>query len=355
MLSVMKAPTKKKQKAKEPELRNHIILVLDRSGSMASIWNTTGKVFDQTVKVIKDAAIAEKQATNLSLITFGSGDVRRDFTDLAIETVKSFAAYFVSPGGGTPLIEAVYEAAQRVLQHPDFSDPSVSFLVKVLTDGEATDQSFGAYRAVEAIQQATLSGRVTFVFEVPVGGREALHRYFNRQIPDENIQEWETTSKGAERAAVATTRGFTEYFRARSKGLTSTSKFYVDADKLTKTEIKRAGLKDITATQRVKTFVVGAETEIKPFIEGKTGDYQIGMAYYQLTKPEKLQARKLFLLKEKGKTPIYAGLDARALLGLPATGDVKITPGVLGKWDIFVQSTSVNRKLVRGSTVLYLG
>jgi uncharacterized protein YegL len=353
MLSVMKAPTKKKQKAKQPELRNHIILVLDRSGSMASIWDTTGKVFDQTVKVIRDAALSEKQATSLSLIAFGNGNVDTAFADLPIETVKPFAAYFIGPGGGTPLIEAVYEAARRVLVHPDFSDANVSFLVKVLTDGEATDSSFGAHRAVEAIQRATDSGRVTFVFEVPQGGRGALHRYFNREIPDENIQEWETTSRGAERAAVATTAGISRYFEARSKGMRSTSAFYVDAEKLTKTEIKRAGLKDISS--QVSSFIVPGECEIKPFIEQKTRKpYQIGMAYYQLTKPEKLQARKLFLLADKKGGEIYAGLDARNLLGLPDQGDVKITPGVLGKWDIYVQSTSVNRKLVRGSKVLYL-
>ena len=39
---------------------------------------------------------------------------------------------------------------------------------------------------------------------------------------------------------------------------------------------------------------------------------------------------------------------------LPTDGSkAKLTPGQLGRWDVFIQSTSVNRKLVHGTIVLH--
>lgn len=348
MLSVMK--TKKKKLV----LRNKIILLLDRSGSMDHLWSTVAKVFDQTVNVIKQSSIDEKQPTDLSLISFGNY-VTQDFAMLPVETVKPFYSYRLTAGGSTPLLAAVNKATTQILYSPDFQDKNVSFLIKVLTDGEATDKSTSLINSIlQELKELNDSGRVTVVFEVPPGGKSVIKNLFNNEIPDDNIQEWETTSQGLETVSAASSIGLQGYFVGRSSGATRSTNFYVDASKLTKSEVKKAGFKDISS--KVRSYLVMKEEPIKEFIERKTRkDYLVGMAYYKLTKAEKLQARKLFLLKEIGKSEVYAGLDARTLLGLPETGDVKITPGILGKWEIFVQSTSVNRKLVRGTSVLYLG
>ena len=81
--------------------------------------------------------------------------------------------------------------------------------------------------------------------------------------------------------------------------------------------------------------------------------YQIGNAYYLLMKPEKVQHHKQIILREKGKEAVYAGLDARHILGLPSV-DVKVKPGDHANWDIFIQSTSVNRKLIQGTKLVYM-
>lgn len=57
---------------------------------------------------------------------------------------------------------------------------------------------------------------------------------------------------------------------------------------------------------------------------------------------------------EKGKTPVYSGEWVRETLGLPKFGEVKVEPGNHGNWDIYVQSASTNRKLVRGTKLVYL-
>jgi len=71
-------------------------------------------------------------------------------------------------------------------------------------------------------------------------------------------------------------------------------------------------------------------------------------------KPEnEVQDHKQIAIRDKKTGVIYSGVNARQMLGLPYHGTVKVVPGNHGAYDIFIQSTSVNRKLVKGTQVLY--
>ena len=79
-----------------------------------------------------------------------------------------------------------------------------------------------------------------------------------------------------------------------------------------------------------------------------------GAAFYLLMKPEnEVQDHKQIAIRDKKTGVIYSGVNARQMLGLPYHGTVKVVPGNHGGYDIFIQSTSVNRKLVKGTQVLY--
>jgi hypothetical protein len=79
-----------------------------------------------------------------------------------------------------------------------------------------------------------------------------------------------------------------------------------------------------------------------------------GAAFYQLMKKEdEVQDYKQIVIRDKKSKVVYSGANARQMLGLPYNGTVKVVPGNHGTYDIFIQSTSVNRKLVKGTQVLY--
>jgi len=105
-----------------------------------------------------------------------------------------------------------------------------------------------------------------------------------------------------------------------------------------------------------KIFTVNQEEEIRPFVEGKTKKpYVQGSAYYLLTKREKIQEGKELLLQDRATTQVFGDSQRiRQQLGLPTAGDIRVNPGNHANWNLFVQSTSVNRKLVRGSKVLVI-
>ena len=117
---------------------------------------------------------------------------------------------------------------------------------------------------------------------------------------------------------------------------------------------KEIGRQQSDVSREVKVWPVPREVAIREFVEDKIGpgQYVLGSAFYQLTKDELIEADKDLMIVEKGKKVVYAGPSVRNLLKLPLT-DVKVRPGNHGNWDLYVQSRSVNRKLVRGTKLIY--
>jgi hypothetical protein len=102
-------------------------------------------------------------------------------------------------------------------------------------------------------------------------------------------------------------------------------------------------------------YSVGATAEIRTFVENQSGQvYVKGSAYYKLEKPETVQGYKEIAVRNRKTGKVYSGPNARQVLGLPSH-DIRIAPGDHGDWDIFVQSTSVNRKLLQGTEVMVVG
>ncbi len=113
----------------------------------------------------------------------------------------------------------------------------------------------------------------------------------------------------------------------------------------------KRNLTDLSGNFKVCT--VSKEAVVKNFVEEKTHrSYIKGQAYYQLMKDEKVQSYKQVLIMEKGKGTIWGGNEARDLIGLPYNADAKVSPGNHAGFDLFIQSSSVNRKLSRGTKLL---
>jgi hypothetical protein len=258
---------------------------------------------------------------------------------------------YIADGSGTPLWDSVGELIEIMSAVPDAADPEVSFLVMVITDGQENhSQRWSAQRLSEKIRELQASDRWTFVFRVPRGYTAVLARF---GIPEGNILEWDQTARGVEVASKTTQSAVSSYFTNRTQGVRSTSKFFADLSRVSATTVKHA-LHDISG--QVSRYFVDPSVHgvaIREFVE-RHAPFQVGRAFYQLTKTEKVQDHKTICLCDRKTGAIYSGTAARDLLGLPHYGIITLTPHNLGNYDVFVQSTSVNRKLVGGTTVLYL-
>jgi hypothetical protein len=112
-------------------------------------------------------------------------------------------------------------------------------------------------------------------------------------------------------------------------------------------------MKNITA--EVTFWDVRKDCTITDFVERKLNHTMTrGTAFYQLMKPEKaVQEYKKICIRNKKSGAVYTGVEARELLHLPTSGTIRLVPGNHGEFDIFVQSTSTNRKLIAGTELLY--
>lgn len=108
------------------------------------------------------------------------------------------------------------------------------------------------------------------------------------------------------------------------------------------------------APGRFQVLNVDSDTVIKDFVEGNALPFVTGRGFYEFTKRETIQDRKEIVIREKATGDMYTGAAARALLGIPlGMGKGKISPKHGDKYDVFVQSTSYNRKLIGNTRFLY--
>lgn len=130
---------KVKEVSEEPLLPLHIVLVLDKSGSMWSIK-------DKTVKGINDY-IESVQADDIddgAVFTFatfstirGEFDLKYIYDAVPVKEIKVIDKDWYNPDGGTPLYDAVGRVIGDVEAHPQTEGKRV--LMMTLTDGEENE------------------------------------------------------------------------------------------------------------------------------------------------------------------------------------------------------------------------
>lgn len=336
-------------------MKTFVGIVRDHSASMRPITNKAMEDFNSIVESIRSS----DQETFVTSIMCGVNRIHvRQVTNevvainVPVKEVPVLKSYEAT-GTGTPLFDSVMLAIKSLSENvkvKDANDPMTSYLVMVVTDGGENASTTKDKELAEKIRELQATDKWSFVFRVPRGYKGALTRL---GIPDGNILEWDVSSEGMHHSTIETSSAISNYFVEKIKGVTSTFRFYADTSNLTK-EVVSSVLTDVTA--KVRIAPVSDEkhgTDIKSFCNEYFGQFVKGKAYYQLTKAEEVQPQKSVIVQDKSDYKFYAGNDARNLLGLNSNGYIRVHPGNLSKYNVFVQSTSVNRKLVKGTTVVY--
>jgi hypothetical protein len=243
------------------------------------------------------------------------------------------------PRNDTALYDAVGLAVGTV-----HSNPTDRYLVVILTDGlENASRTWKKHEIATMIQNLEALGNWTFVY------MGSDHNAFN-VTRDLGIARGNTMqyAKADTQPMFASVSQSTYSFGTSGRSATKTF-FTTDLSKLAKGDVNR--LRNLSG--QVKQWTVEKEVEIQPFVEAKGIRYNPGSAFYQLTKKENITPHKEIMIVEKGTKVVYGGKDARDQLGIPQGVELKVTPGNHSNWDIFVQSHSTNRKLVRGTKLIY--
>ena len=336
-------------------MKNYIGISRDHSASMRGLEAAASSDYNDNIASIKEGSAEHNIDTIVSVVKCGVGraaTVEREVVNsnvIALNPIK--AGQYVADGNATPLFDSVGDLIEQLESVPDANDLDVSFIVMVITDGgENSSRKWTGSSIAKKIAELRKTDRWTFSFRVPRGYKRELAQY---GIPEGNILEWDQTDRGVQAASTATRSAVKSFYAARATGITSTDKFYADLSEVTIKEVKKS-LTDISNEVDVfKLKSTEGGISIKEFVEQRTKKSLVkGTAFYQLTKTETVQDYKQIAIRDKKSLIVYGGDAARTMLGLPNYGECKLAPGQHGQYDIFIQSTSTNRKLVENTNVL---
>lgn len=105
---------------------------------------------------------------------------------------------------------------------------------------------------------------------------------------------------------------------------------------------------------RFQVMDVDNDCPIKVFVVENGMTFNKGRGFYEFIKRVLIQEYKEVVLQDKVTGDFYSGDEAREIVGIPE-GRVSFSPNGadLNKYNIFIQSTSYNRKLLAGTKFLY--
>lgn len=330
-----------------------VIFVLDRSGSMSGLYAQAVKNLDDQIATIRKAA-GPNDRYRISVINFDSS-VTRTLIAQDVALVDQASRLYGYPGGSTRLHDAVLDAIS-LANHLDTKDKQHAFLISVVTDGEENASNAHHVNVSSKVGECIRGDRYTFAY---AGPRNSESRATLMGFLSGNITTWDQTVAGTIHLNAVSNTSLNSYTTSRSRGIVSSTSFYAQpttlnaesfADKLDDK------LDDVSDKVQVERVTANDPLVIQKFCEKKIGSFPKGKIYYQLTESEKVQDYKQLIIQDTATGNFYQGWKAaQKLLSIPSfQGTVRIKPGSLGEFKVFIQSTSVNRKLVPGTAVVYL-
>ncbi|MEU4467559.1 vWA domain-containing protein [Streptomyces sp. NPDC024017] len=337
---------------------NHVALVLDASSSMSHLSRKVVEVADQQIAYLARRSRELDQETRVTVYVFAD-KVECVIYDKDVLRMPSLKQLYRT-GGMTALLAAALKSQRELAQTAQLYGDH-SFLTFVLTDGQEnashrcqdspTKDPRDLVQAVARMIE-TQQDNWTLAVLVPdqMGKREAMQCGF----PKDNIAIWDATStQGLEEAGQVIQQATENFMMGRTQGIRgSRAVFSTGAETVNENTIKAAGLTPVDPS-KYQLIPVARNAAIKEWVIECGHTYRTGGAFYELSKSEKVQAQKQIAVLEKKTDRVYTGPQARALLGLPNT-EVRVKPDHNDHFTIFVQSTSVNRKLVPNTRLLLM-
>jgi hypothetical protein len=326
---------------KAQRLINHVALVLDGSSSMSGYKNKVIEVADEQVRHLALRSEELQQETRVSVYVFADS-VECLIFDMDVMRLPSISDLY-NAYGMTALVDAVIKS-QDDLSTTSQIYGDHAFLTFVLTDGAENASRTPWTQLSRHLNNAGDNWTVAFLVPNSTGVG-----YMQRIGADKgNIAIWDASSAKGLQDSFKTIRTATENFmQNRASGVRGTrSVFSTGADAVNKNTVST-----LTPLDGYKLLPVKEKSRIDDFVKKQGYNYHIGMGFYQLSKTETIQPQKQIIVVEKATGKAYGGKEARSLIGLPDT-NMRVKPDHNPDYDIFVQSTSLNRNLMPNTRLL---
>lgn len=329
---------------KSQSLINHVALVLDGSSSMTKHKSNLIKVADEQIRYLALRSEELSQETRVSVYLFADR-VECLLFDMDVMRLPSIADLY-NANGMTALIDSVIKSQEDLASTSQLYGDH-AFLTFVLTDGMENKSRHSTRDLAAVLARAEDNWTIGYLVPDRTG-----FAYMERiGVNGGSIALWDATSAAGVISAVSTIRSATDNFMtARASGVRGTrSVFSTGADAVNKATVTQT----LTPLKKNEYSIhpVGSKSRIDEFVRALGYNYHAGMGYYQLTKTETIQPQKNVIVVDKKTLKAYGGAQGRNLIGLP-NYSTRVKPDANPDYDIFVQSTSINRNLMPATKLL---
>lgn len=329
---------------------NHIALVLDGSSSMTHKAHELIKVADAQIAYLAQRSRELDQETRISVYVFNS-EVKCVIYDKDVLRLPSIAEHY-RPYGWTALIDATVKSQEDLAQTAQLYGDH-AFLTYVLTDGAENKSKKWTGGALAQLLEKQPDNWTVAVLVPDVTGKFEAKKF---GFPVDNIAIWDAhTVRGVVEVGETIRQATDNFMVNRAAGVRGTRSLFTTGgvETLNKDTVKQAKLKPLPKDS-YDVLAVDKAYPIREWVEEQSIHYLVGKAFYQLTKAETVQPQKTIIIRNRKSGRFYSGPEARNLLGLSDKMNDRVRPDANPAFDVFVQSTSVNRKLVPGTKLLIL-
>ena len=208
------------------KLKNYIAIVLDESGSMGLIWSETINTFNEQIQVIKKNS--EDMETMVSLQTFNTTVPKPRLWNVSDSKLQPISIKDYKPDGMTALHDAIGRTITELKKTPDADDPTVSFLLIIISDGEENHSKYPPLgwknNIAPLIKEIQSTGKWTVTY---LGANQDLVKVSDELgIAKGNLMKFDASSKGMKEAGFTVSMGLNNFYDVRRKGNSRMDNFY---------------------------------------------------------------------------------------------------------------------------------
>lgn len=372
-------------------LVNHVALVLDASASMGMHEKRVPEVADQLIRDLALASEDKRQETRATVYLFGEETVECLVFDMDVMRLPSIKDLYHVLHENTALIDATL-----ISQHDLASTSTIygehAFLTYVITDGDENRSfryGYGKNRVLaDALRSGSLAAADTFA-------RSATRRMANDRrdpartlanstiawvVPDRsgrayverlgaptgNVIEWNVNDTNALLDVGQQIKAATMTFMDnRTKGvLRSANVFGTGEENVNAQTVGQAVAAKALTPIDPSNFVIienttGIRAEMADLARSHNYKYVNGTCYYGFWKTENVQPQKSIIIRRRSTGEVYTDATpsspaVRAMIGLGTHHTEKVPASANAEFEVFIQSTAANRKIIPGRTALIM-
>lgn len=224
-----KKPTKKlvkrvKTNKLAKKIKTYVAMILDQSGSMASIKAETISHFnEQLEEIVKNSADMD---TRISLVVFNN-KVEVKLANVSTATIKPLTNKTYNPNGTTAMYDAIGSTIEMLEKLKDINKKNVAVLFVVVSDGEEnSSKKYNQEHIANKIKKLQKTKRWTFTY---LGANQDLSEVSKKlNIPTGNTMAFVANDAGMLRATAQSVSSMGTYMSERRAGTTQTVGYYVD-------------------------------------------------------------------------------------------------------------------------------